>query len=223
VPIYKKVNQDFFKKWTHEMAYVLGFFAADGNIIETKRGTHFFSIQVTDKDIVYAIREAIGSEHAISERKPKGNEQYLYRLQIGSKEIYADLCTLGFSERKAKRLQMPKVPSKYLADFVRGYFDGDGNVWVGFMHKERKTKTLTMLTAVTSASHNFLADLQGVLSVTIGLTGSLHSRKEKECWCLTYSVRDSLKLYDFMYNRSVQGLFLPRKKKVFEKYIRMQS
>lgn len=38
---------------------------------------------------------------------------------------------------------------------------------------------------------------------------------------LQFSTRDSLKLYDFMYNRHdplTKGLFLERKKKIFEKY-----
>ncbi len=32
MPIYKTKNEAFFKKWTPEMAYVLGFFTADGTI-----------------------------------------------------------------------------------------------------------------------------------------------------------------------------------------------
>lgn len=44
MPVYKRVNKDFFKKWSNEMAYVLGFFAADGNMIVNKRGGQFWSI-----------------------------------------------------------------------------------------------------------------------------------------------------------------------------------
>jgi hypothetical protein len=56
VPIYKKINKDFFKKWSFEMAYILGFLFADGNIIHTKRATWFWSLQITDKDILFKIR-----------------------------------------------------------------------------------------------------------------------------------------------------------------------
>jgi hypothetical protein len=41
MPIHKKVNQDFFKKWSPEMAYILGFFTADGSMAKNKRGAHF--------------------------------------------------------------------------------------------------------------------------------------------------------------------------------------
>ena len=54
MPIYKKIYKNFFKKWTPDMAYVLGFIYADGNIIHTKRGTWFWSIQITDEDILRA-------------------------------------------------------------------------------------------------------------------------------------------------------------------------
>jgi hypothetical protein len=104
MPVYKKVNKDFFKKWSHEMAYVLGFFAADGNMIKTKRKTHFIAIQLTDKEIVYAIRKTMNADHTISRRTRSSSERDIYRLQIGSKEMYEDLLKLGFSQNKLKRV-----------------------------------------------------------------------------------------------------------------------
>jgi len=52
VPVYKSVNKDFFKIWTREMAYVLGFFSADGYITINKRGGQFWCIQITDKKLL---------------------------------------------------------------------------------------------------------------------------------------------------------------------------
>jgi len=40
MPIPKTKNEDFFKNWTQEMAYVLGFFTADGNMIKNNKGAH---------------------------------------------------------------------------------------------------------------------------------------------------------------------------------------
>jgi len=40
----KYINQDFFKTWTHEMSYVLGYITADGCITVSKdRKKHPFS------------------------------------------------------------------------------------------------------------------------------------------------------------------------------------
>ncbi len=203
------------------MAYVLGFFAADGNMVKTKRGTHFIAIQITDKEIVHAIRDVMDSEHAISKKERFNNEQDVYRLQIGSKEIFEDLLKLGFLPSKTKRLVVPIIPKKYFGDFVRGYFDGDGNVWVGNMHKNRKTNTKSMLVSFTSCSYDFLQRLHCDLK-TFGIVGgSLKSFNNDKYSRLTFSTLDALKIYKIMYNGTTK-LFLERKKIVFDEYIELR-
>ena len=71
MPIYKTKNEAFFKKWSPEMAYVLGFFAADGTMIKNKRGAHFIEIQSADKEIVYKIRDVLKSNLYIGEYQSK--------------------------------------------------------------------------------------------------------------------------------------------------------
>jgi intein-encoded DNA endonuclease-like protein len=213
------VNKDFFKKWTPEMAYVLGFFAADGNVMENKRGGHFFSLQITDKDIVYKIRELLESNHTIGVRVGVGNEKTKYRLQIGSKEMCVDLRNLGMEEQKTYTMALPSVPEKYLFDFVRGYFDGDGNVWVGQMNKERKTKRIVIQTGFTSCSHTFLLGLKARLEKH-EIKGFLSCRKGYSR--LYYSIQGSLELYRLMYHKGINELYLPRKKVIFEKFKKMR-
>ena len=89
------------------MAYVLGFFIADGNMIKNKRGAYFISIEITDKDILEKIREVIGSNHKISIRKEIENHKERYRLQIGSKEMFNDLLKLGVVPNKSKVIELP--------------------------------------------------------------------------------------------------------------------
>ena len=55
-PMFRAVQHDFFKKWSSEMAYVLGFFAADGNLTIGKRGNYYLEFNSTDKDIIEKIR-----------------------------------------------------------------------------------------------------------------------------------------------------------------------
>ena len=71
MPIYKTKNEDFFKKWSPKMTYVLGFFAADGNMIKNKRGAHFIEFQSTDKEILNKIKKCLKSNLAIGEYQPK--------------------------------------------------------------------------------------------------------------------------------------------------------
>jgi len=201
------------------MAYVLGFFAADGYITVNRRGGQFWCIQITDRILLEKIKKIIDSEHKISERRGEGNEKNQYRLQIGSIEMCSDLGALGFKGNKTKNLAVPKVPEQYLSDFVRGYFDGDGNVWMGVSHRMRKVVNFTLMTAFTSCSSTFLTVLHKRLMVN-GIKGGCVYKSKGNYSRLQFSVNDSLKLYKFMYNRHTLkiDLFLERKKCVFERY-----
>lgn len=220
MPVYKKVNKDFFKKWSTDMAYVLGFFAADGYITVNKRGGQFWCIQITDKKLLEQIKKVVGAGHKIGIRFMGKSESTLYRLQIGSIEMCDDLRKLGFSEQKTKSLVVPNIPQKYFSDFTRGYFDGDGNVWIGFVHKKSKKPNLTLRTMFTSCSLNFLEQLQKRLRNFNIEGGSVYISKENYSR-LQFSTNDSLKLFDFMYNqcdRNAKQLFLNRKKKVYKRF-----
>lgn len=225
MPILKKVNKSFFKNWSSEMAYILGFFAADGYITINKRGGQFWCIQIKDRNLLEQIKNVIQSEHKISTRITKNGESIMYRLQIGSVEMCEDLKVLGFAERKTKSLVVPNVPEKYFSDFVRGYFDGDGNVWLGMIHRQRKTQHLAIQVMFTSCSRIFLKILWERLNSRGSEGGSIYKAKGNY-YRLQFGTRDTLKLYDFMYNHkshSKERLFLERKKEIFEKYGKLKN
>ena len=162
MPIYKTKNENFFKKWSPEMAYVSGFFAADGSMIKNKRGAYFIEFKSTDKEIINKIRKTIRANLAIGEYQPKQeNHNKRYRLQIGSKEIFKDLLKLGMTPNKSLTLKMPKIPDKYFSHFIRGYFDGDGNVSIShYVRRARNNKkSITILSGFTCGSKKFLEKL----------------------------------------------------------------
>jgi hypothetical protein len=130
-----------------------------------------------------------------------------------------DLRKLGVKEQKAHTIGLPNVPEQYFFDFVRGYFDGDGNVWVGQMNKERKIKHIAIQTVFTSCSHVFLAGLKERLDQN-GVKGGLSCRKG--FFRLYYSIHGSLELYRLMYHKGIKELYLPRKKIVFEKFKKLR-
>jgi len=222
VSTYKKINKNFFKKWTPEMAYVLGFFSADGYITVNKRGGQFWCIDIADKKLIEQIKIVINAEHKISVRKRKDGKYTSYRLQIGSIEMCDDLRKLGINVRKSKSLSVPNVPSKFFRCFLRGYFDGDGNVWSGYVHKERKTKLLVLRVIFTSCSENFLNSLMHKLEEFKIIKGVI-TKSKGNYYRLTYSIHNALKLYDFMYNElEASSILLKRKRVVFQKYIKMR-
>ncbi len=136
--------------------------------------------------------------------------------------MFEDLILLGMTPHKSNTLKLPRVPKKYFSDFVRGYFDGDGNVYANaYQRKGRKRKSMTLLTGFTCGSGDFLLVLHQKLQEAVGLRGGSVFRRGTY-FRLHYSVQDSCKLYTFMYNEAGH-LFLARKKKIFEKYFREQS
>ena len=183
------------------MAYVLGFFAADGNMIKNNRGAHFIAFYSTDFSIIKNVRNLLDSNHKISNKqKSKINKKWkdCYQLQIGSKEIFKDLIHLDLMPNKSLVLKMPRVPDKFLNHFVRGYFDGDGHVSpCRYQKNDRKNKSNTIITGFTSGSRIFLEGLLSRLK-KIGITtgGSLYLT---DGYHLCFSIRDSFKLYNFMY------------------------
>ncbi|MBI5401249.1 hypothetical protein HZB05_00240 [Candidatus Wolfebacteria bacterium] len=223
MPIYKTKNENFFKKWSPQMAYVLGFFTADGNMIKNKRGAHFIEFQSIDKEIIYKIREAFNSNLYIGEYQPKNkNCKKRYRLQIGSKIIFKDLLGLGMAPNKSLTIELPKIPKKYFSDFIRGYFDGDGNVTTGkYIRKDTKKQKVYIISGFTCGSKNFLEKLHMRFKKESDIIGGslyYHTRGFR----LYFSTKDSLSLYNLMYKNIDNSLFLSRKKKIFEKYFKIR-
>ena len=198
------------------MAYILGFMYADGNIVQTKRGTHFIAIYSADEEILTEMRKNFESNHKISKRM--FTTGCVYRIQIGSKEWFSDLGLIGLFPDKTKRMQLPRLPEEYFGDFVRGYFDGDGNVWSGLIHKNRPVPTLTLQVAFTSASKDFLLGLKTSLQEHGVSGGGMYTPKQGNYSRLILSSKDALIIYKIMYNAE-HKLFLRRKKFVFDKFI----
>lgn len=122
-PRKNKVNEDFFKIWTQEMAWALGLFVTDGHI-HNKYHSIYFSQK--DERILHLIAEYMEADYVLT---AFGKTKTTPTLIINSKEIKKDLELMGITAKKSLILPFPNVPKEYLASFVRGVIDGDG--WVG--------------------------------------------------------------------------------------------
>lgn len=198
------------------MAYVLGFFAADGCMIKNNRGGHFIEFHITDRNLLFSIRRAMKSNHKISVRIGNPWHKTGYRIQIGSKDIYYDLHALGFTSRKSLKLRLPKIPSKYFGDFVRGYFDGDGCIYFKKHRvKDRKIPRYVFATRFTCGNRSFFVSLLRVLR-TRGLSKGFIVKKYNSGYELVFSHHDSVALYRIMYNNLRDSdIYLARKYALF--------
>ncbi len=212
-------NKHFFKKWSSEMAYVLGYFAADGCMFVNPRGSHFIDFTSIDRELIEKVKQCLDSRHLLSvHNKDNKNSHWKtrFRLQVGSKVMFKDLLELGLTPRKSKTLKFPSVPDKYLADFIRGYFDGDGCVFYGYYKRnDRKNKTFQYRigTSFACGSKEFLTKLHALLIQMANVRGGCLSKKakDKEDFQLAFSTNDSRKIFQFMYNDISKQYFLERK------------
>ncbi len=117
----KQTNRAFFSVWTPEMAYILGFWFADGCMYQSNKD---YRITFTSADLNHlkAIQVTLASEQKIYTRA--GGR--CYDLPIGSKQIWHDLYRLGGRPAKSLIAEMPFVPQELVHHFVRGFVDGDG-------------------------------------------------------------------------------------------------
>jgi hypothetical protein len=206
----------FFDKWTPDMAYVLGFFAADGCMYKNKRGSHYVAFYSTDRQLILTIKKITEVSNAIERYQPKGKRKERHTLQIGSRKAFSKLTELGFTPNKSLTLKFPKVPDKVLSDFVRGYFDGDGCISFGFYKQsDRKNPRLSISTRFISGNKLFLNDLHRHLTRVVEIKGGSickHNRASR----LFFSTNDTRQLYKFMYPTTTAPC-LKRKRDKFEK------
>ncbi|WP_407701372.1 helix-turn-helix domain-containing protein [Virgibacillus senegalensis] len=116
------LNEDYFKSWSDNMVYILGFFAADGNL---PKDTQTVSFSQKDPAILDKIKKEMNSNQPLYKNEKTG----VYVLNLNSKVLKHDLMKIhGFQPNKSAILEFPEVPEQFLHHFIRGYFDGDGFV-----------------------------------------------------------------------------------------------
>lgn len=191
------INQDYFKTWSRNMAYILGFWFADGCIYRNK----MFDITIHNKDkyILKRIAQELGYEGSLYDYV----DRQACRLNFSCVVIYNDIVSLGGTENKSLTVKFPKVPKEYLADFIRGYFDGDGCATA--------LKNGRINVTFTCESKEFLDTLLLILREEAGIQGGSYDAAN---YSLRFGNKDSLKIGQFMYQNNPE-LFLLRKKEKF--------
>jgi len=153
----KKYRLDAFDEWSPDMAYALGLLYSDGNIhrpggLGTWR-IQFFNTELPTVEWLHAF---MGSPNKISCKVPKKlhpkptwkvrvveSWKTCYQFAVTSPTLGDRLWDIGLRPGKSKEDHpFPDVPSHVLSHFVRGYFDGDGGVWVGPSKKSKGGRML---------------------------------------------------------------------------------
>lgn len=157
--------------------YLLGAFYTDGSMTKRKQ----FAMCSNDKDWLCSIKNAICPQIKIVQ------SLNTFRIYFNNQIMYDWLHIHGCVQNKSLILEMPKVPEKYLFDFVRGIIDGDGTIGLYTFSNKYKNKngeikyspykrgTMT----IYSASKNFLLSLQSCLT-KVDMRSTFHEMKARK-------------------------------------------
>lgn len=202
------VNDDYFKSQSHNMAYILGLLAADGNIGKKENSINI-SLHQQDKEILEKINQEIQNTRPIKiYSKKDGADQA--KLQVFSSSMKKDLAHYNIIPAKTFSLKEPSLlEKKYIISYIRGYFDGDGSIYKG-------TSPIWSIASATGQllewMRTFLAEEYGIIN-----NGIYHTKLSNGTimYKLQYSGKEKLeKLFNILYVSD--SLFLQRKKEKFK-------
>ena len=224
------VNDNFFDKIDSEQqAYLLGFFIADGsfNLGERCKNSYRFQIglQDTDEEIIKLYQKFICPDVEIKttnyqkgakNRKPvkliRWTSTYMAEVLINNYNIIPN-------KTKDLNFEFPfeLIPKKYLWDFIRGFFDGDGQ----FSYNETTHQSTFAMYATSKKWANQIANIfEGTYNVEKRIEGIQKSKM------ILYTIRFSanqnrgeflLNLYRNFY--SGKKYFLCRKEQKLRSYL----
>lgn len=211
-----KINYDYFKKWSPDMAYILGIMFADGHI---RHKTMNIVLQNKDQ---YLLKQILRKIIIPNEKIWLGRNGNARVMWICSVDMVKDIVKIFEKDKKYLRHNFPKIPKKYLPDFIRGLWDGDGCVWWS-------SDSSAYLSALSGGSIVFLSQVMKVLRNNIGdfsghIEKALHYKGDPICghflkkdsitYQLCLGVNDTRRLRDFMYS-TPSDLKMIRKYKKF--------
>lgn len=203
------VDDDYFKKQSHNMGYILGFLAADGCIAK-KENKISLLLSTTDEEILEKIRQEVQSTRQI--KRYEGKYGTVSSFIVYSSSWKKDLSCYSIVPEKTFKLLAPEhLSKKYWLDYIRGFFDGDGSI---------SEANGTIQFKIGSASKPILDWIRNFLANEYGICNKgLNYQKldsEKDFWNLLYYGENVRKLYQLLY-KNPESLKMDRKYNKFTK------
>jgi len=215
-----KVDINFFKKWSDQMAYVLGVIYTDGNLrpgilrdpncSDTLRVGRL-TVGQKEPELLNIILNLMSCNAKLLFRKRQtfktGVAGETYYFHINNDEIYDDLLRIGLFPNKSLKIIFPEVPSIFTRHFIRGCWDGDGSVYI-----EKRSNSVKA--SFVSGSLEFLEGMlfqlynEGFNKRTVYKSG--------KSFYFRYSGNQCAKLYHYFYDGVPEGQYLLRKYLIFK-------
>lgn len=212
-------NDNFFKEQNSNMAYVLGFIAADGSIAKKENAIHI-NLSAIDGEILERIKTVTESTRPVKYYTKNTTGQELVKFSVWSHEWKKDLEIYGITPAKTFTLQPPTfLNKKYCKDYIRGYFDADGSVWP----KKMENGTYIPNVKICGASKDMMQWIRDILANEYGIVCNLvkyNIPNGTVMYDINITSYEKLnRFYDLLYKDNPE-LYLLRKKEKFDSLIK---
>lgn len=211
-------NENFFDEWSEEMAYVLGFIFADGNIMYKDKDKYDLCIRLAYRDLetLQSIARVMECKrpprvYQVTNSKVKKPGNWYCVLTVTSKHCIERLMELGIETNKSNKEMHCDVPDKYFRQFLLGFFDGDGHV----MYVNRKVSPY-IDADLHSSSREFLEYLQANIPFRMSLKVDNRASRNIPIYRLTITCSNCFNFLTWLYND--QKIKMERKYKVYSDY-----
>lgn len=193
----------YFKDYTSENSYWMGFLDADG-YIDLARNRIELKIHSRDIDRLTALRVCVNGDFPIYRYKTRPH----VGISMFSKEMVNDLIEKGIGLKSLKLEPPVGIPDDFVRHFIRGYFDGDGSISLGACNSRRLKPSFQIV-----GPKPLLAWVKERLIEQAGVDSSIGIRFGGGSWRLRIENQRSLaKIRHYFYDNVDESLFMKRKK-----------
>lgn len=205
------VNHTYFDNIdTEEKAYWLGFIMADGCVYK-QENTYRFQVNLSTIDINHLekLNKAVDSTYKVISKDYRGD--LISSLRYNNKEFCESLIKQGIVPRKSGREQIPQsIPENLLRHFIRGYFDGDGCLYI---YPDNKRATLSFVSSL-----DLVSNIKTIIESIEGYVAPKAIVQRGKAYYIQVSNLDTIsKMYEYLYKDCT--IFLDRKKILFDSFL----
>lgn len=201
---YSHLNHDFFDKPSGLAEYLIGYIYTDGSL-QKKFPIIELACHIKDRDILEKICLVLEDKQELMVRP--NSKAFKVRTFLYSSKIYNYLLERNIVVNKSSREEFPIPVKKYFYDFLRGFLDGDGSLWVD---KDDKVRL-----GFYSANCEIVKLIQSFIKDDLELNSTLSCTKDG-VYRIHYYGFSAISVLDKIYNTGFQTLRSGRK---HDKYI----
>lgn len=201
---------------THEKAYWLGFFYADGYVSHVgNRKLIGMSLKRSDRNQLEKLKQCLSATYKVRDYTTsssyKANCEYS-RLIVEHEQLFDDLVSHGVVEHKTNILKPPNIKHEFINSFILGYLDGDGSIHVSNAKSPFYVVSFVGTDEVLTFIHNYFKEC--------GFTNrDVHLEKRKKEHAVSYIRYGgnilATKILDKLYSDVDAQLPLDRKRQLY--------